>query len=267
MDTDTPGQRTLTICLVPGVIPDKWTRRWADRMPDIPLRVLACGEDEQLQVLRDGRADMCFIRQAAEAGPPADRAELSLIPLYTELPVVVAPKEHELELYDGEVPAAELAAFTVLDPAETGGAKTGVEVVASGAGVMVLPMSVARHYSRKDVISRVLADYPETKVGLAWLTERTDEVIEEFIGVVRGRTANSSRQPSVRRGEAEAKDTRGRKGAGAGGGPGRSQAGAKGGAKGSAAGGAKGGAGSGQGSKGAKGRQPPKGRRPKRHGR
>lgn len=261
MDTDTPGQRTLTIGLVPGVIPDKWTRRWADRMPDIPLHVLACGEDEQLQVLRDGRADMCFIRQAADAEPPAGREELSLIPLYTERPVVVAPKEHELELYDEEVPAAELAAFTVLDPAEMGGARTGVEVVASGAGIMVLPMSVARHYSRKDVISRIVAGYPETKVGLAWLTERTDEVIEEFIGVVRGRTANSSRQPSVRR-EAEAKkDTRGRKGAGGQGGA----PGAQGGGKSPAKGGTKGG----QGTKGksAKGRQPPKGRRPKRHGR
>jgi DNA-binding transcriptional LysR family regulator len=264
MDTDTTGQRTLTIGLVPGVIPDKWTRRWADRMPDIPLRVLACSEDEQLQVLRDGRADMCFIRQAADAERPTGPEELSLIPLYTERPVVVAPKEHELELYDGEVPAAQLAEFTVLDPAEMGGAKTGVEVVASGAGVMVLPMSVARHYSRKDVISRILADYPETKVGLAWLTERTDEVIEEFIGVVRGRTANSSRQPSVRRGEAEAKkDTRGRKGAGAGAGGG--QGGTQGGAKGNAKGGAK----SGQAAKGkgTKGRQPPKGRHPKRHGR
>jgi DNA-binding transcriptional LysR family regulator len=265
MDTDTTGQRTLTIGLVPGVVPDKWTRRWADRMPDIPLRVLACGEDEQLQVLRDGRADMCFIRQAADAERPTGPEELSLIPLYTERPVVVAPKDHELELYDEEVPAAELAAFTVLDPAEMGGARTGVEVVASGAGVMVLPMSVARHYSRKDVISRIVADYPETKVGLAWLTERTDEVIEEFIGVVRGRTAHSSRQPSVRR-EAEAKkDTRGRKGAGAGGGQGGTPAGAKGGAKSAAKSGTKGG----QGTKGKspKGRQPPKGRRPKRHGR
>lgn len=264
MDMDTPGQRTLTIGLVPGVIPDKWTRRWAERMPDVPLRVLACGEDEQLQVLRDGRADMCFIRQSADAEPPAGRGELSLIPLYTERPVVVAPKDHELELYDEEVPAAELAAFTVLDPVEVGGARTGVEVVASGAGVMVLPMAVARHYSRKDVISRIVAGYPETKVGLAWLTERTDDVIEEFIGVVRGRTANSSRQPSVRR-EAEAKkDSRGRKGAGAAGGQGGT-AGAKGGTKSTAKSGGKGG----QGAKGKspKGGQPPKGRRPKRHGR
>jgi len=252
MDTEEP-RRTLTIGIVPGVMPDKWIHRWTDRMPDIPLRVLAWGEGEQFEVLRDGRVDMCFVRIPADPGPEKGREDLSVIPLYTELPVVVAPKEHELELYDDEVPAAELAAFTVLDPEEMGGAKPGVEVVASGAGVMVLPMSVARLYSRKDVISRVVTGHPQTRIGLAWVADRTDDVIEEFIGIVRGRTANSSRQPSARR-DAEAKkepkDAGARK---------ESQA-----AKGSA--GAKGG-----GAKGAKGRagqqRQPKGRRPRRPGR
>ncbi|WP_237740698.1 LysR family transcriptional regulator substrate-binding protein [Crystallibacter crystallopoietes] len=257
MQIDEP-RRTLTIGIVPGVMPDKWIHRWADRMPDIPLHVLACGEDEQLEVLRDGRADMCFIRLPAEPGPERGREGLSLIPLYTELPVVVAPKEHELELYDDEVPAAELAAFTVLDPEQMGGAKSGVEVVASGAGVMVLPMSVARLYSRKDVISRVVAGHPQTRIGLAWPADRTDDVIEEFIGIVRGRTANSSRQPSARRDAGAKKEPKDAKGGGAKKEP---KAANEGGAK----------AAKGGGAKGAKGRAPQqrqsKGRRPRRPGR
>lgn len=191
MDQEHPAARSLTVGFVPGVTPGKWTRRWEERLPDIPLTVFQCTEAEQLQILRDGRADLSFVRL------PVEREGLSLIPLYKELPVVVAPKEHDVALYDDEVPLAELAGENFLDPEAMGGAKSGIEVVASGAGVMILPMSVARLYNRKDVVYKPVAGADETQIGLAWLTERTDEAIEEFIGIVRGRTAQSSRQPSV----------------------------------------------------------------------
>jgi DNA-binding transcriptional LysR family regulator len=191
MDQEHPAARSLTVGFVPGVTPGKWTRRWEERLPDIPLTVFQCTEAEQLQILRDGRADLSFVRL------PVEREGLSLIPLYKELPVVVAPKEHDVALYDDEVPLAELAGENFLDPEAMGGAKPGIEVVASGAGVMILPMSVARLYNRKDVVYRPVAGADQTQIGLAWLTESTDETIEEFIGIVRGRTAQSSRQPSV----------------------------------------------------------------------
>jgi DNA-binding transcriptional LysR family regulator len=191
MDQEHPAARSLTVGFVPGVTPGKWTRRWEERLPDIPLTVFQCTEADQLQILRDGRADLSFVRL------PVEREGLSLIPLYKELPVVVAPKEHDVALYDDEVPLAELAGENFLDPEAMGGAKLGIEVVASGAGVMILPMSVARLYNRKDVVYRPVAGADQTQIGLAWLTERTDETIEEFIGIVRGRTAQSSRQPSV----------------------------------------------------------------------
>ncbi|WP_205761883.1 LysR family substrate-binding domain-containing protein [Arthrobacter mobilis] len=191
MDQEQPALRSLTVGFVPGVTPGKWTRRWQERLPDIPLTVFECSEVEQLQILRDGRADMSFVRL------PVDREGLDLIPLYKELPVVVAPREHDVALYDDEVPLAELAGENFLDPEEMGGARTGIEVVASGAGVMILPMSVARLYNRKDVVYKPLAGAEPTQIGLAWLSGRTDETIEEFIGIVRGRTAHSSRQPSV----------------------------------------------------------------------
>jgi DNA-binding transcriptional LysR family regulator len=191
MDQEHPAARSLTVGFVPGVSPGKWTRRWEERLPDIPLTVFQCTEAEQLQILRDGRADLSFVRL------PVEREGLSLIPLYKELPVVVAPKEHDVALYDDEVPLAELAGENFLDPEAMGGAKSGIEVVASGAGVMILPMSVARLYNRKDVVYRPVAGADQTQIGLAWLTESTDETIEEFIGIVRGRTAQSSRQPSV----------------------------------------------------------------------
>jgi DNA-binding transcriptional LysR family regulator len=123
-----------------------------------------------------------------------------VIPLYEEQPVVVAPKGHEISVFE-EVALADLAAETFLDVAELGGPETALQVVASGAGLAILPMSVARHFNVKDTVARKLTGAPTTQIALAWPSETkdhaADEVIEEFIGIVRGRTAQSSRQPSA----------------------------------------------------------------------
>lgn len=74
-----------------------------------------------------------------------------------------------------------------------------IEVVASGSGVVVLPMSIARHYNRRDVEARVVPDAPSTTIAVAWIADNTTDDIEEFIGIVRGRTARSSRQPSAQK--------------------------------------------------------------------
>jgi DNA-binding transcriptional LysR family regulator len=71
--------------------------------------------------------------------------------------------------------------------------KQAIETVAAGVGVVVVPMSVARLHHRRDVVHRPVADVPESRIGLAWLRDLEDDRVETFIGVVRGRTANSSR--------------------------------------------------------------------------
>jgi DNA-binding transcriptional LysR family regulator len=68
-----------------------------------------------------------------------------------------------------------------------------VEVVASGTGVVIVPMSVARLHHRRDVTYRVVTDLPPTTVGLAWLVDNDDPWVQRFIGIVRGRTERSSR--------------------------------------------------------------------------
>jgi DNA-binding transcriptional LysR family regulator len=68
-----------------------------------------------------------------------------------------------------------------------------VETVAAGTGIVLLPMSVARLHHRKDVVSRPVVDLAPTSVALAWLVEKDDERAQRFVGVVRGRSARSSR--------------------------------------------------------------------------
>lgn len=168
---------------VPGVTPDKWSRRWAERMPRRRLDVFPVEETEQEAVLREGHAHMCFVRL------PIARDGLHLIPLYDEQPVVVVGREHPVSVY-GEITAAELAEETQLDGLT---AKVAIETAAAGTGVVILPMSVARFHHRRDVVAVPITDLPPTKVGLAWRTDLEDDRVELFVGIVRGRTARSSR--------------------------------------------------------------------------
>jgi DNA-binding transcriptional LysR family regulator len=189
-----PEGRELRFAYVAGVTPGKWIRRWEERMPDVPLHSFMSDDGAQLSVLRDGTADLSFVRL------PVEREGLNVIPLYEEQPVVVAAKGHEISVFE-EVALADLATESFLDVAGLGGPEMALQVVASGAGLAILPMSVARHFNVKDTVARKLTGAPTTQIALAWpqaaAQDAVDEVIEEFIGIVRGRTAQSSRQPSA----------------------------------------------------------------------
>jgi DNA-binding transcriptional LysR family regulator len=147
---------------------------------------------------------------------PVDDTDLSLIPLYSEVPVAVLPKDHDLSLVDS-LSVADLADEHLLqDPdvvpewrdvateirdgsrrtlPEMRSIEDAIELVAAGVGIVIVPQSVARLYGRKDVIARPVTDVAETRVGLAWLADETTADIDDFVGVVRGRTARSSRAP------------------------------------------------------------------------
>lgn len=68
-----------------------------------------------------------------------------------------------------------------------------VELVAAYIGVLVVPQSLARLHHRKDLTYRTLTDAPESRIALSWPQEKTTDRVEDFIGIVRGRTVNSSR--------------------------------------------------------------------------
>ena len=76
---------------------------------------------------------------------------------------------------------------------EGGTGAEAIELVAANVGVAVLPQSVARAHSRKDVVARPLSGAPDTGIALVWPTRDAHPLCDEFIGIVRGRTANSSR--------------------------------------------------------------------------
>ncbi len=178
-----PTTPPFRVAIVEGVMPDKWVRRWGERHRDQPLDVVLVPEVDQVAVLHEGRAQMGFVRL------PVEREGLHLIPLYSEVQVVVLSKDHPLAEFD-ELEPADLADDLVLSGLAP---KVAVETVAAGTGIVYLPMSVARLHHRKDVRAVPVPELEETQVGLAWRVDDEDPRVEEFIGIVRGRTERSSR--------------------------------------------------------------------------
>lgn len=206
---DAPGPvpeqpRTFRLGAVAGATPGKWIDAWKQRMPHVPLELVSFEIGEQLAALDE--VDAALVRLPLDE---VDAASLHVISLYEELPVVVASVESHLlaadeltsddlagevviPLVDDALPALELPHVEVASfaPVTTADA---IATAASGVGVVIVPMSLARLHHRKDLDYRVLADGPTSTVALAWPRERTTADVETFVGIVRGRTANSSR--------------------------------------------------------------------------
>jgi DNA-binding transcriptional LysR family regulator len=173
---------SFVVLFVPGVTPGKWERIWAERMPHMPLELRVASPAEALAAVHDGSAQAAFLRDVA-----AD-ADLHVIPLYREQPVVLAAKDSLVAAVES-VTVADLADETMLD----GWTSDTVELVAAGVGLAVMPQSVARTHSRRDVVARPIIDGADSGIGLAWLAGSKDPRIETFVGIVRGRTPNSTR--------------------------------------------------------------------------
>ncbi|MFJ6619368.1 LysR family substrate-binding domain-containing protein [Kitasatospora sp. NPDC091335] len=202
--TDMQVNPSFRLVYVPGVIPGKWVRVWSERLPDVPLELLAVESGDGERTLREGGADAGLVRL------PVDKDVLSAIPLYTETTVVVFPKDHWLAAAE-EVAPADLAEEVVFHPlddtlgltadtlpgrpalARPDSTADAIELVAANVGVLLVPQSLARLHHRKDLTYRPVAEAPQSQVALSWPQERTTDLVEEFIGIVRGRTVNSSR--------------------------------------------------------------------------
>lgn len=193
------GAVPFRVGFVEGVTPDRWSRSWRERAGRPRLELIPLTEDDAEDAVRSGRVDMALARL------PVPRHDLHLVRLYEERAVVVVSREHPVAAYD-EIDLAELsdeqfvlgppADLTVRQPQlafEATTARQAVEVAATGSGVVVLPMSVARLHHRRDAVYRPVRGAPSTTIALIWLVERDDDVTQAFVGVVRGRTSRSSR--------------------------------------------------------------------------
>ena len=186
---------------------------------------------ERKDVPENPFAHMSIVRPDREPAS-ADGEKYHSIRLYEELPVVILPVDHVLTVLD-EVPVEELAEEFLLQPAsdipayeevsrawrESAGRivpegltdKETIELVAAGVGLYIVPMSIARFYHRKDLTYRPVAGLDVYPVHLVWprapkgepRSEELEALLQDFIGIVRGRTATSERGSETRQARAE----------------------------------------------------------------
>jgi DNA-binding transcriptional LysR family regulator len=188
----------LRVAFVTGTTPDKWARAWRDQRRG-RLELVPVTEDEQEGVVRRGEVDLALVRL------PVDTDDLHCVRLYDELPVVVAGRDHLVSAAP-EVTLEDLVDEQLVRPHVSGwqpsapqldwqpmSEQEAIETVAAGTGIVLVPMSVARLHQRKDVVHSVVTDLPPTTVALVWRRERDDDTTQAFVGVVKGRTANTSR--------------------------------------------------------------------------
>lgn len=186
---------------------------------------------ERKDVPENPFAHMSIVRPDREPAS-TDGEKYHSIRLYEELPVVILPVDHVLTVLD-EVPVKELAEEFLLQPAsnipayeevsrawrENAGRivpegltdKETIELVAAGVGLYIVPMSIARFYHRKDLTYRPVAGLDTYPVHLVWprapksepRSEELEALLQDFIGIVRGRTATSERGSETRQARAE----------------------------------------------------------------
>lgn len=193
---------SLTFLYVPGVTPGKWIRRWEERMPQVSLERRLVDDDvaASLALLDAGEAALAFVRVPAGTSATLRDGRFA-IPLYEEQQAVVAPKGHEIAAFE-ELALEDLDGETFFDNSPEGiqalgGLETALEVVASGAGLLVLPLPEVRHLNNPEVVARRLLDSEPSEIVLVWRQDADSDLIQEFVGIVRGRRADSGRQPSV----------------------------------------------------------------------
>lgn len=195
-------QPSLTLGYVPGGTPAKWARTWAQRHPQVPLHLRTVAAADAAEQVRAGAVDVVVLRL------PADTSGLAVIPLYDETTVAVVLADHLLTAADA-ITAADLDGEPTLRPlddvvdwAEAPGTpaehrpettEDAIELVAAGMGTLIVPQSLARLHHRKDLTFRPIADAPTCPVALAFVDGPQSELVEEFIGIVRGRKPSSSR--------------------------------------------------------------------------
>jgi DNA-binding transcriptional LysR family regulator len=203
------GPGTFTIGFMPGLIVTDAVRAMMDRHPQLTVDVLRTSWDDQTEVIRDGRADVSYVRL------PADQRGLQIRPLLTEPRVAVLPDEHRLA-GKNSISIGDLADDHLLQDPEAvpewrdiatelrnrhrpnapifRTVEEKLEHVAAGHGIVLLPLSTAAFYTRPGVSYTHVSDIPPNQVCLAWDATRRSPLIQDFaaIAAVRSPVADRS---------------------------------------------------------------------------
>ncbi len=218
-ETQTPPQEplpTLQLGFVRGVAPSKWAERWARSVPEQPLQLVPVG----LHEVESARTELdLLLERVAHGATPVGSEQMNrsrhAMRLYEENVSLVVPADHELAKRES-VDLEDLSLITLLahpdhlaewpvpeawkDPSwMPKDAKATLELVATGIGGVLMAQPLARHLSDKRLHSVISVAHngtsllPGTEIWASWRVDRDGNDVQRLVGVLRGRTARSSR--------------------------------------------------------------------------
>lgn len=207
------GPPAIQLGFARGIAPSKWAHRWKS-VTGLPIDLVpvdvAYGRNTAIACDVMLERTLPGARPEGTEGPNPTRHALRL---YDESIALIVETGHDLAENEG-VALGRAARETLLDhplhPAEWPFAEPWAEpswmpqsipallkLVATGSGATMLPLLLARHLTNRHdhvVIPLTEAeDLPGTSVWATWDLDRDGADVQQLLGVMRGRTARSSR--------------------------------------------------------------------------
>jgi DNA-binding transcriptional LysR family regulator len=170
------GVQRLVVGFSPGLHVSEAVRAFTTQHPEVEIELLHIKWWERDAPLRDGRADVGYLRR------PIDDTGLRTILIGTEQKVACLPKTHPLARRRTLV-MADLAGESILDAQSrrTSSVEEKLELIASGTGIALTPLSVANAYSRPDLVYRPVTDLPPVETCIAVLKGRRERRVRDFV--------------------------------------------------------------------------------------
>jgi len=170
------GVERLVVGFMPGLHVSAAVRPFTAAHPDIEIELLQLRWWEQDAPLRDGRADVGYLRR------PFDEAGLRVEVIGSEQRVACLPVTHPLARRR-TLKWADLAGESIVDAQarRTSTVEEKFELVAAGRGIAVVPESVAQTYSRSDLAAIRMADAEPVEVCIAAAEDRSESRVLDFV--------------------------------------------------------------------------------------
>jgi DNA-binding transcriptional LysR family regulator len=179
------GTGALVVGFRTGIIPTAAVRAFAAAHPDVAVETKRLEWDDQEQNVLTGCVDVAYVRR------PVDDRALKLVPLFTEPRLAALPADHPLATR-AELTLAELAderQLRYMESVKTGPNRTTVlrsveeklEKVAGGVGIIILPRSATRFYSRPDIVYVPVVDAEPDEVLLATEASCRSPLVAAFV--------------------------------------------------------------------------------------
>ncbi len=172
------GVERLVVAFAPGLHVSETVRAFALTHPGVEIELLHLPWWEQDAPLRDGRADVGYLRR------PFDEAGLRAIRVGSDPKVACLPASHPLARR-ASLSLTDLEGESIIDGASrrVSSVEEKFELIVAGHGIAVVPISVATSYSRPDLVYRPLVDAVPLDTCLVVMADREDPRVADFMAV------------------------------------------------------------------------------------